>query len=714
MHKCTLPSHLPKDFPRQLARKCRQNGKSLNYVPRPNEQRIRPFSVSRARSTTLQTDLATTKHEALTLQHKTENLLEPVFKVAERPSNTGSSVAAVSLWRDVLSDTFENLSTGAERPARVVVYSMDEWSGADDLVTALLDEPLSSDQTQENVLRTRWQNAGSKTGLTISTNPANPSPSSVRLSSSYLRQFSVPLEITELRAQGSPQTLPSALFKADVPIIVFNPLTTSLSSLRHLTFPSHTLFIASSNPHLNDNSSIVTQLLSELPQFSNSTPPRILFIDPSRALSAIQAFRSNPTSALAIQQYQDNFTGSGISLLTNTIRSVVDSGKATASPAAYLRNRTAIIQLHDALRAFYSTAEGVQKSLDDIRQGVSQLTCKVEEAKVRVPNDILHSSSSAGQPGKKRGEGDKEQDIVGESLRLASKEMKNVLERLTWWKTIWKVDEVSGIVGGAVDRVWCKDLEQKLILQTGRLLSLQQEITTSAFLLVQTQTPPSPSPRFSSTQHALFTANILKNTLSQLTSSPTTYALTPSTLTLPTTKRKHQLLAYPTTRLHLKAQRLVLGMSSGIAASSGFTWAGWMGHLSQSVAAATHANETTAHVGSAIWSTVGMGMDPVTGIGVGLLGVVGSLRWVVGKWEKEKRKWWSDWERIGKGLERDLKATVDTVMKDQVIVVADAACKGLQDLCEKRQEEVDEIKDKVVQLQTQLKDITSRSRTQQV
>lgn len=73
-----------------------------------------------------------------------------------------------------------------------------------------------------------------------------------------------------------------------------------------------------------------------------------------------------------------------------------------------------------------------------------------------------------------------------------------------------------------------------------------------------------------------------------------------------------------------------------------------MGHLGASAAA-------TTHVGNVIWSTVGLGMDPMTGVGVGLLGVAGSLRWAVGRWEKEKRKWWRDWDRIGKGLERDLK-----------------------------------------------------------
>ncbi|KAF9452738.1 hypothetical protein P691DRAFT_783294 [Macrolepiota fuliginosa MF-IS2] len=621
----------------------------MSAGPPLNQPHTRLLSTSQRRCSNTQAELATTRHEALTLEHKIENLLEPVSKVGERPSDLTRTVEITEFWKDVLSDAFENLSTAAERPARVVVLGVDDWSGAEDLVTALLEEPLSSDQTQEDSLRDRWAKSGSSSSLTISAKPSG-SSSSIHLSSSYLEQFSIPLEITELRSSASlltspNATLPTALFKADVPIIVFNPLTTPLSTLERLDFPSHVIFVASENPHLNTSllqRRIQEQLLPS-PNSEGVSPEgqRLLFVDPSRALSAVQAFRSNPTSALAIQQYQDNFSGSGISLVTKAIRDVVDSGANTSSPTAHLRNRTAIIQLHDALNAFCANVQVVQRSLDDILEGASQLTGRVEEAKVRVPSEVLgYGINPVIQEAKQTGT-----DVVGESLRLASKEMRAVLDRLSWWKTMWRIDEVSGIVGGAVDRVWCKDLEKKLILQTGCLLSLQQELTKSATIFVNHQTPTlTPLPRASHV-HPLFTAHILKNTLSQLSSSPS-YTLMPNSLTHPITKRKSQLLTYPTARLHLKAQRLVFGMSAGVASGSGFTWAGWMGYLMQS------AGESA---GSAIWNAVGMGMDPTTGIGVGLLGAAASVRWAVGKWEKEKRKWWADWERIGQGLERDLK-----------------------------------------------------------
>lgn len=52
---------------------------------------------------------------------------------------------------------------------------------------------------------------------------------------------------------------------------------------------------------------------------------------------------------------------------------------------------------------------------------------------------------------------------------------------------------------------------------------------------------------------------------------------------------------------------------------------------------------------------------------------------------------------------------VDDVMKEQVVVVADAACQGLKELCHQRQEEVDKVKDDVVKLQGELKEITLRT-----
>lgn len=38
-----------------------------------------------------------------------------------------------------------------------IVYGVDKWSGAQDLITALLEEPFASDHAQNEVIRSRWK-----------------------------------------------------------------------------------------------------------------------------------------------------------------------------------------------------------------------------------------------------------------------------------------------------------------------------------------------------------------------------------------------------------------------------------------------------------------------------------------------------------------------------------------------------------------------------
>ncbi len=128
MHKCTFSALASKHLHRTAPHKCRKTIKFSGHKVRTNQTGTRLFSASRVHCSethTSQAELAATRHETLTLQHKVENILDPVFKVGERPSDLPRTVQTVDFWRVVLSDTFENLSIAAERPARVVgkVYS---------------------------------------------------------------------------------------------------------------------------------------------------------------------------------------------------------------------------------------------------------------------------------------------------------------------------------------------------------------------------------------------------------------------------------------------------------------------------------------------------------------------------------------------------------------------------------------------------------------
>ena len=72
----------------------------------------------------------------------------------------------------------------------------------------------------------------------------------------------------------------------------------------------------------------------------------------------------------------------------------------------------------------------------------------------------------------------------------------------------------------------------------------------------------------------------------------------------------------------------------------GIAWAGWAEHL------------------GILGDLVGSGMQVESAIGAGMLVSVAGIRWMVARWEKAKKKWWRDWDRVGQGLERDLKVRI--------------------------------------------------------
>lgn len=156
-------------------------------------------------------------------------------------------------------------------------------------------------------------------------------------------------------------------------------------------------------------------------------------------------------------------------------------------------------------------------------------------------------------------------------------------------------------------------MRYQLLLHTGRLSALQATLTSSTTALP-----------------ALLPSPVLQNTLSQLSSSPS-YHLQSSTLTMPIHSRQHQLISYPTTRLHLAGQSAVLGMLGGLVGGTG-------------VAAYLLGFGT----GAGVTSTG-------TAVGAMMLCTLLGIRWAVGKWERAKKRWWEDWVRVGDGLGRDLE-----------------------------------------------------------
>lgn len=285
-------------------------------------------------------------------------------------------------------------------------------------------------------------------------------PSSLQLPSPYLTRFDVPIQIIELRMPQSkrPSSLSRilenpAIFQADVPIIVCNPIATPLSTVLAFPLPHNTILILSSSVSQADIDEIIQQELSASPP--HPRPPfkvfKIIAVDPKRAVEAVRALQSDSQSVFAIQRFQTDFLSSAIFTVTHTLHDKLKSNSST-SPLLALRVKTALYHIQDALCAGLTSIREMRHDLDQASVGASNLRAKIEETQARIQGDIFGSPL-----------GDKtDVDQVAEAIHLAEAEMRPVMDRLTWWRMAWRVDEISSIVGHAVTRTWCQALEKKV------------------------------------------------------------------------------------------------------------------------------------------------------------------------------------------------------------------------------------------------------------
>ena len=163
----------------------------------------------------------------------------------------------------------------------------------------------------------------------------------------------------------------------------------------------------------------------------------------------------------------------------------------------------------------------------------------------------------------------------------------------------------------------------QLVFHAGRLSHLQRSFTDSASALAASFPPSS-----------AFYSPVLQNRLSQIAASPA-FPMDSAAFLQPLYARRQQ-LRWPTARLQSTAQRVLLGMGGSAAGGAGVAWAGWAGQL----------------------GILDFAMQGETVVGLGMLGAVLGVRWTIGRFERAKTKWLRDYDRVGEGLERDLRVSM--------------------------------------------------------
>lgn len=268
--------------------------------------------------------------------------------------------------------------------------------------------------------------------------------------SSWFQCFSHPTQILEC----SPVTpiapiLDRILLKADIPIVVLNPLTTTISLLlKHplLTRNPNAIILVSSIPSSPAVSQHIHDLLTD--SSSPNAGAKVIFVEPHIALRSLSTLTSDPKNARNVQTYQHDYTLSNVSSVNVAIKAIL--AKFPNKPGM-IRTETALTSVRLALEVCRAAIHREEKDLDVVFLRANELRGIMEEAKAKAYAEVLGSKT-----------GEKGEPEVAAAMTLAAKDMKAVTDYLTWWRMLSRVDEIGIIVGNAVRRVWCKDLEAKV------------------------------------------------------------------------------------------------------------------------------------------------------------------------------------------------------------------------------------------------------------
>jgi hypothetical protein len=177
---------------------------------------------------------------------------------------------------------------------------------------------------------------------------------------------------------------------------------------------------------------------------TRSQGAKVLFVNPELALQALDVLSADSKDPRNVHEYQQRFMDSNIHSIHAAITDIL---KKSPMSISLLRMETASTLIRLALEACKDSMKRTEWDIDVICSRLSELRSKVEEARARVHTEVLGTDGS---------------DEVQKAMRQAEKEMKRVMDGLTWWKMVWRVDEIGQIVGDAVQRVWCKELEDKV------------------------------------------------------------------------------------------------------------------------------------------------------------------------------------------------------------------------------------------------------------
>ncbi|QRW21357.1 valine-tRNA ligase [Rhizoctonia solani] len=420
---------------------------------------------------------------------------------------------AQKLWEERAQNALNELETGRSRPLRIGVWG-DALSGASEIITALLDDPLSDDTVQRHLLHRRWDAAVQNQVIHIRKNSfASWDGQVLGIKSNWLQNING--EIIECRGRNALDTLLSC----DHIILVTD-------NLRRISAPGlqEAIYALAHAPSV---SLVVTERASGVPtvpdEFNGLKPT---MIKPNLAIGGLDAFSKGDVS-----QYQTLLMASGLPQFTQQISSMYAESNQPSSPSstasrAAVRTSTYIARM--TFSACESAIDNAQQSLVDMVTPLVPLKTEVSKISLDATQSTLRGSTT-----------------VHEGISSVEARLKSAFLRLPWYSLWWRADEVSSVLGEAIS--W-SSLGTQLSFHSGRLAIIREQMHSKA-------------------QDLAKLSPLLKNQLAQIHARTT---INSGALSSPLFQRTAQLLAPggPAEDAQRKAQAAVVAAAANILGSA--------------------------------------------------------------------------------------------------------------------------------------------------
>ena len=337
----------------------------------------------------------------------------------------------------------------------LLVSSIDEWSGPQNLIAALLLEPLSSESKKLNkTIRNRWKGRleGDR-GITLQCvfiimlsllhtvitalfflerygachSKHKTDLSVVRIPAGWFLSTSMKAEITELlppsadsiSCTGQVDSIHPMLFEADIPIILLNTITTPITTLL-----KHTLMLKNPNaiilltpkpttPKLGIRIRSLFAKAGTEPveghesEVTHTQGAKVLFVDPESIFGAVKVLRVDPKNPQNVKEYVRSFVDSNIGSITAAMRDIYEKSYKDVLSLRVIKTLTFI---QCALEVCKDSIKQAELDMYVLHEMMSNLGGR---RKVKVHREVLCTDNL---------------DEVQKAMKEAEEEMKDSLE----------------------------------------------------------------------------------------------------------------------------------------------------------------------------------------------------------------------------------------------------------------------------------------------